>query len=210
MEILIFFKGMGIGLAVAVPVGPIGILCIQRSLTQGLRVGFMTGLGAATADAAYGIVAAFGLGAATTILVAESAWFRFIGGVFLVALGVRIIRSRADRSVFDEAREKGPSRLAAFGAFSSTFVLTLANPATILSFAAIFAALGLAESDNQLVAGSTMVAGVFLGSLLWWIILSSGASRLRGVAGKRKVQWISRASGAAIVGFGLWTMSSLL
>ena len=167
MEIFTFFKGMGIGLAVAVPVGPIGILCIQRSLTQGFRVGFMTGLGAATADAAYGIVAAFGLGAATTILVAESAWFRLIGGVFLVVLGIRIILSRADRSVFGEVQEKGPSRLAVFGAFSSTFVLTLANPATILSFAAIFAALGLAESDSQLVAGSSMVAGVFLGSLLW-------------------------------------------
>ena len=160
-------KGMGIGLAVAVPVGPIGILCIQRSLTQGFRVGFMTGLAAATADAAYSIVAAFGLGAATTILVAESAWFRLIGGVFLVVLGIRIILSRADRSVFGEVQEKGPSRLAVFGAFSSTFVLTLANPATILSFAAIFAALGLAESDSQLVAGSSMVAGVFLGSLLW-------------------------------------------
>ena len=141
---------------------------------------------------------------------AESAWFRLIGGVFLVALGLRNILSRADSSVFDEAQEKGSLRLAAFVAFSSTFVLTLANPATILSFAAIFAALGLAESDSQLVAGSAMVAGVFLGSLLWWIVLSSGASRLRGVAGKRKVHWISQASGSAIVGFGLWTMSSLV
>jgi threonine/homoserine/homoserine lactone efflux protein len=210
MEIFTFFKGMGIGLAVAVPVGPIGILCIQRSLTRGFRVGFMTGLGAATADAAYGIVAAFGLGAATTILVAESAWFRVIGGAFLVALGIRIILSRADRPVFDEAQEKDPSRLASIGAFSSAFILTLANPATILSFAAIFAALGLAESDSQLAAGSTMVAGVFLGSLLWWLVLSSGAARLRGVAGKRKIRWISRVSGAAIAGIGLWTMSNLL
>ena len=114
----------------------------------------MTGLGAVTADAAYGIVAAFGLGAATTILVAESVWFRLIGGVFLVVLGIRIILSRADSSVFDEAQEKGSLRLAAFGAFSSTVVLTLANRATILSFAAIFAALGLAEANRQLAAGS--------------------------------------------------------
>jgi threonine/homoserine/homoserine lactone efflux protein len=145
MELPIFLKGMGIGLAVAVPVGPIGILCIQRSLTQGFLIGFPIGLGAATADATYGIVAAFGLGAAATMFVAESEWFRLIGGAIMVGLGCRIIWAYAGNPSAADSKRKGALPTAQFGAYASTFILTLTNPATILSFAAIFAALGLAE-----------------------------------------------------------------
>lgn len=210
MELLSFFKGIGIGLAVAVPVGPIGILCIQRSLSQGYHVGLLTGLGAATADAIYGAVAAFGLGAAAAILVEQSAWFRLVGGIFMLLLGLRIMRARADPATAGVVTDNRLTRIAAFSAFGSSLLLTLANPATIISFVAIFAGLGLADAANQFAAGGAMVGGVFLGSILWWVILSGGAARLGGLAGQQRVRWFSRISGAVIVAFGVAAVASLL
>ncbi len=210
MELLSFLKGIGIGLAVAVPVGPIGILCIQRSLSQGYLVGLLTGLGSAVADAIYGAVAAFGLGTAATVLVEQSIWFRLVGGAFMLILGLRIMRTRTGRTTADLAANNSLSRVAAFNAFGSSLVLTLANPTTILSFVAIFAGLGLVEAANHFSAGSAMVAGVFLGSILWWVVLSGAASRLGGLAGEKRVRWISRISGAVIIGFGVAAVASLL
>ncbi len=209
MELLAFFKGMGIGLAVAVPVGPIGILCIQRSLSQGYHVGLLTGLGSATADAIYGSVAAFGLGAAATIFVEQSILFRLVGGGFMVILGLRIMRTRTAHSTARLATNKKLTHVAAFSAFGSSLFLTLANPTTIISFVAIFAGFGLIDADNHLAAGGAMVGGVFLGSMSWWVILSGAASRLGGLAGEKRVRWISRISGALIVAFGLAAVGSI-
>ena len=210
MEFLFFFKGIGFGLAVAVPVGPIGILCIQRSLSQGYHVGLLTGFGSATADAIYGAVAAFGLGAAATILEEQSTWFRLVGGVFMLILGLRVIRTRTGQPAAGFASNDSLTRVAALSAFGSALLLTLANPTTILSFVAIFAGLGLIDADNHMAAGGAMVGGVFLGSILWWVILSGVASRLGGIAGEQRVRWISRTSGAVIVAFGVAALVSLL
>src|SRR5438045_2795843 len=162
-------KGLAIGFCIAAPVGPIGVLCIRRSLAEGRQIGLATGLGAATADAAYGCVAGFGLTAISGFLVGEKFWLGLIGGAFLCYLGLRTFLARpAERAA--EARGGGW-----FTAYFSTLLLTLSNPATILSFVAVFAGFGLGTS-RDFPAASALVAGVFIGSALWWLLLTSGVA----------------------------------
>src|SRR3954464_13203125 len=131
------FKGMAIGVSVAAPVGPIGVLCIRRSLAQGRRVGFVSGLGAATADAGYALIAAVGLGAVTRVLVEHTMWLQVVGGAFMLYLGISTLRSRPRATEAEAGNRSG-----LLPAFASTVALTLTNPMTILSFAGIFAGLG--------------------------------------------------------------------
>lgn len=164
---LFFLKGLLLGFSIAAPVGPIGLLCIQRTVAYGRRSGLVTGLGAATADGVYGTVAAFGLTAISGFLVGQQFWFRIVGGIFLVYLGAK--------TLFSKAAEKAasPDRNNLFSDYASTVFLTITNPMTILSFAAVFAGLGLADTGGHGPA-VWMVAGVILGSALWWFALSGG------------------------------------
>jgi threonine/homoserine/homoserine lactone efflux protein len=202
METLL--KGSAIGFLIAVPVGPIGVLCIRRSLTEGWRVGLATGLGAATADAAYGAVAAFGLTALTTALVEGRVWLAIVGGLFLVYLGLRTFTSSPGEAA--EVRRGGAGLLAAY---ASTFLLTVTNPATIISFAAVFAGWGVGTAGDWGAAGM-LVAGVFVGSAAWWLILSGGVSALRSKVKPPMLRWVNRVSGAVLLLFGVGVLASLL
>ena len=196
-------KGFAIGFAIAAPVGPIGVLCIRRSLAEGKWIGLVTGLGAATADAAYGAIAAFGLTAISGFLVAQRAWLGLLGGVFLCYLGIRTFMSKpADEAA--RAQSGGMST-----AYFSTLFLTLTNPMTILSFAAVFASLGLAASPDCASAG-LMVAGVFAGSALWWLLLSNGVALFRSRMTPRWMQAVNRISGCIILGFALFSLFHFL
>jgi threonine/homoserine/homoserine lactone efflux protein len=197
-----FLKGAGIGLAIAAPVGPIGVLCIRRSLAEGRAIGFATGLGAATADGAYGAVAAFGLTAVSNALVSSRFWLALAGGIFLCYLGVRTYFSRPAENNVSSNRSNW------WTAYGSTLLLTLTNPMTILSFVGIFAGLGvrLAEPRNAL----GMVAGVFLGSAAWWLVLSNGVAFFRTRLSSGWMQTVNRLSGAIILGFGIYSLSTLL
>ena len=196
-------KGMAIGLAIAAPVGPIGLLCLRRSLEQGRAAGLATGLGAASADAAYGAIAAFGLTAISGALVAQQLWLNLGGGIFLVYLGVRTVLS----APADAAGT--PPVTGLLKAYSATLLLTLTNPLTIMSFAAVYAGLGLNArgSAGEAVA---VVSGVFLGSALWWLLLSGSASLLRGRLGPTGLATVNWASGGVIVAFGLYALATLL
>jgi threonine/homoserine/homoserine lactone efflux protein len=194
-------KGLAIGLSIAAPVGPIGVLCIRRSLAQGRRVGFVTGMGAATADAAYGCIAAFGLTAVSGALVGARIWLGLLGGLFLCFLGIRTFLS-APAARGAQAQGRGP-----LAAYVSTFFLTLTNPMTILSFVAVFAGLGLVASPNYL-AASLLVAGVFVGSALWWLLLSSGVSLLQSRVGAGWMQAVNRLSGCIIFAFGIYSLAT--
>lgn len=202
MELSFFTKGVAIGFSIAAPVGPIGVLCIRRSLADGAPKGFSAGLGAATADAAYGCVAGFGLTAVSGFLVRHQAWLGLIGGGFLCYLGVRTFLSRPALA----APAGGDGHLAVYG---STLLLTLANPATILSFAAVFSALGLGISADYFGAGA-LVAGVFLGSALWWLLLSGGVSLLRSRVNATWMRAVNFVSGCVLVGFGLYALGRSL
>lgn len=202
MDTTFFLRGLVIGFSIAAPVGPIGVLCIRRTLAGGRLHGLASGLGAATADASYGAVAGFGLTAVSGALVEQQAWLRLIGGLFLCALGARTFLARP-------ASEAAPARRSGLlGAYLSTFALTLTNPLTILSFAAIFAGLGIVETGADYGAALTLVAGVFAGSAAWWLLLSGGVSLLRERLTPRRMRWVNRLSGTVLVAFGLAALTS--
>ncbi len=200
---LLFFKGIIIGLAIAAPVGPIGALCVQRTLAEGRISGLVSGLGAAAADTIYGFIAAFGVTMISGFLISHQMWLRIIGGGILFALGLKTFFSRPRKQA---APVSGNSLLTNF---FSTFGLTLTNPITILAFAAIFAALGVVGGSLDLAALWTLVLGVFLGSALWWLILSGGASLFRGWIGTHGMRWVNRISGIIIVAFGAIVLASV-
>ena len=192
-----FLKGILIGFSIAAPVGPIGVLCIRRTLAEGRASGLLSGLGAATADAVYGGIAGFGLTFISRVLIEQQFWLGLVGGLFLCYLGVKTYRSRPAEAA---AAVKGTGLL---GAYASTFLLTLTNPMTILSFAAVFAGLGLASSGGNYLDAAVLVAGVFIGSTMWWTILSAGVAMVRGKFDEPRLRWVNRISGAIILAFGL-------
>jgi threonine/homoserine/homoserine lactone efflux protein len=200
-------RGVVIGLSVAAPVGPMAILCMRRTLTQGRLAGFVSGLGIATADACYGAIAAFGLTSIADTLVDQSSWIRILGGLFLVYLGVKTVRSRPVEGTAEDGPRRPADGLLAFG---STLGLTLTNPTTILSFVAIFAGFGVASGDRKTTSAAALVIGVFAGSALWWLILTSGTGLLRSWLTVPRLTWINRVSGAVIGVFGVLAVASLL
>jgi threonine/homoserine/homoserine lactone efflux protein len=198
-DVSFLLKGLIIGFSIAAPVGPIGVLCIRRTLAEGRAAGLLSGLGAATADAVYGLIAGFGLTAVASLLIDQQLWLGLIGGLFLCYLGLKTWR--ASPVVDAAAPTPAPRRL--LRAYVSTFILTLTNPATILSFVAIFAGLGLVQTGGGYLAATALVLGVFLGSALWWLLLSGGVGLLRGRLTQRRLRWVNWISGALIAGFGL-------
>lgn len=199
-----FLRGLIIGVSIAAPVGPIGVLCIRRTLAEGRTAGFVSGMGAATADAVYGFMAAFGLTFISTFLLSQQMWIRLIGGLFLLYLGIRTFRAPvAERAA--EMEDRG-----LLGNYLSIFVLTLTNPLTILSFAAVFAGLGVGAANGDYLAAAATVLGVFSGSALWWLTLSIGVSLFRSRFTPRAMGWVNRISGIVIVTFGVVAVASLL
>lgn len=197
-------KGIIVGFCIAAPVGPIGILCIKRTLHAGRLNGLACGLGAACADGMYGIIAGFGLTGVSSTLLNYQNWFQALGGLFLLYLGFKIFREKPAKTEAS-IKEKGK-----FKDFSSTFILTLTNPLTILSFMAIFAGLGLVEGSIQISKSVQLVAGVFLGSALWWLILAELVTLFRKRVGEKLLLWINRTAGILIFLFGLGALYKLI
>ena len=211
MDVALAVRGVVIGFSIAMPVGPIGVLCIRRTLAEGRLSGLFTGLGAAAADAVYGAIAALGLTALTDALVEGQTWIRLVGGAFLLYLGVKTFRAKpAERAAETRVPAGGSRRAGLPGAFASTFLLTLTNPMTILSFVAVFAALGLGTTDPDPLSAAGLVLGVFVGSALWWLTLSGSVSLLRSRFDERGLRWVNRLSGAVILAFGGLAIASLL
>lgn len=206
----VFLKGLAIGFSIAAPVGPIGILCIRRTLARGRLSGLLTGLGAATADAFYGTLAAAGLTSIAGLASGRPMLaLRVCGGLFLLWLAWSTARPRPAGAAEPSATAGQPVR-GLLGAYTSALALTMTNPMTILSFAAIFAGLGLNPAAGAGRAGAAaLVAGVFAGSCLWWLILSGGSGLLR-AALSTKSRWIDLGSGLVLAGFGLTALGSAL
>lgn len=197
----VFFRGLLIGLAIAAPVGAIGVLCIRRTLAHGRAIGFATGLGAATADAFYGAVAAFGLTAVTSFLVQHAAALRIVGGLILLWLGWRTFFAEPSSSAGEDAARIWP-------AYASTFALTITNPSTIISFAAVFAGLGLAGTGGGAAEAVRLVLGVFCGSALWWLALSGVVSLVRERVGVGAMRTVNRVSGVIVGGLGVVALAA--
>jgi threonine/homoserine/homoserine lactone efflux protein len=205
MEFTPFLKGIFIGFAMAVPVGPIGIMCIRKTLTEGRLRGLIIGLGAATADLFYGCVAAFGLTVISDTLESQRIWIRLVGGALLLFLGIRTFRAQpTDPKSKIKIHSSGM-----FGSYLYTLLLTLTNPLTIFAFIAVFAALGLGIGLS-IFSASTLVAGIFIGSCLWFFLLSSGTIFFRDKLDLVGLRWVNRIAGILIIISGVIAMVSLL
>lgn len=202
MDWTIVLSGIGLGFAIAAPVGPIGILCIRRTLSDGRLVGFVSGLGAATADALYGAVAASGVAITATLAASTTAWLRIAGALFLCWLGITTVRAPLPSS--NKAHRERATGIV--GAFGSTLLLTLSNPLTIISFAGVFAGLGAGSGDY----GVSLVLGVFAGSALWWLVLSTVAGMLRRRLSPGVLVWVNRLAGVLILLFALLALLSIV
>lgn len=208
MEVLL--KGIGVGFAVAAPVGPIGLLCIQRTLAHGRGTGLASGFGAATADAMYGLIVATGL-AATGILVSYARPLGLVGGLLIALLGVVSIKAffadntpTASSTAIEITRGRG-----LFGAFATTFGLTVSNPMTILTFVGLVAALSASASGDPS-APYQLVFGVFVGSALWWLLLVHVALAARSRLSTSVTRWLDLASGAVLLVWGMWIAAGAL
>ena len=201
MDFNFLLRGILIGFSIAAPVGPIGVLCIRRTLAEGRAYGLASGLGAASADAFFGTIAALGLTLVANFLADQQMWLRLIGGGYLLYLGFTTFCSKpAARS----AEAKGHGLI---GAYTSTLFLTLTNPVTILAFAAIFAGVGAGVGTSGLSGALLVVAGVFTGSSAWWLILVTLTSVFRSRVNATGWQWVNRLSGIIIAGFAIVILS---
>jgi threonine/homoserine/homoserine lactone efflux protein len=210
METLLFGpfeRGLALGLAVAAPVGPMSLLCMRQTLARGFLAGLAAGLGVATADGVYGAVAAFGLVAITDLLIGQQAWLRVVGGLAMAYLGLGAIRTRPA-----EAKSMAIG-LGLTRSYAATFALTMMNPSTILSFAALFAGLGLGgagSSDHGTWTAPLIVTGVFVGSALWWLLVTGGLSLARTRLSPRVQRAINVTAGLVLMAFGLAVIGSIV
>jgi len=203
MEFSFLIKGVLLGFSIAAPVGPIGILCIRRTLAQGMAFGIFSGLGAAVADTIYGLMAVFGLTVISQFLVAQRFLLGLVGGIFLSYVGITTFLAKPTTQIQEPVSGGGLAR-----AFSTTFFLTLANPVTIIAFMAITAGMGLTITNDYSTA-MLFVLGVFLGSTFWWLILSGFVGFLRGTITPNMIIWINKISGLLIIAFAVVTLVSL-
>jgi threonine/homoserine/homoserine lactone efflux protein len=204
MDTIILLKGLILGFVIAAPVGPIGVLCARRTLTHGRRAGFFSGMGAATADAIYGFIAAFGLTFVSNFLVGHQFWLRLVGGTLLCFLGTKtlVLVPKENSELSSSARKYA-------GMYTSTFFLTLTNPMTIFSFAAVFAGFGLAGTKGSVTSAGMLILGVFFGSALWWLILIGIFSLFKKRFEHHELQWVNRIAGLIIAGSGVLALLSL-
>jgi threonine/homoserine/homoserine lactone efflux protein len=205
LEIPFFVKGFFIGFMVAAPLGPIGIIALQRTISKGYLSGLFSGLGISTADAIYGSIAAFGVTALSSLLLAQQSWLRLLGGIVVCGFGIRIYSQAASQKIATSTDHKS-----CFGAYISALFLTLMNPALIISFTAIFASLEIVYTSLNYFSTLLLIVGVFSGSAIWWVFLSGMASRLKSRLTESFIQKFNHITGALIVAFGLFLVGSAL
>jgi threonine/homoserine/homoserine lactone efflux protein len=203
MGIYLLAKGTLIGFLVAVPVGPLGLLCINRALSLGPLSGLFSGFGVATADALAAGVAALGISLISSFLIDHQEPLRFLGGLFLCYLGYRIYATKP-------GQPSSPNNVNGFlGAYITTLLLTLSNPITVLSFVAIYAGFGVESLSGHYFAAALLTLGVFTGSALWWVALFVGVTLFREHFSLAILGWIHRLSGGIIIAFGIGALLSL-
>ena len=200
MNLIFLLKGLAIGFSLAAPVGPVGVLCIRRTLAHGSKRGLIVGLSAACADMLYGIVAAFGVTLISDFITNQQQWLRLIGGVLLLILGYRTFHSHAST----DTQVNGTN--GQIRAFVSSFLLTLTNPMTLFAFAAVFAGVGLDKIIGDNWSGTFLVLGVFLGSLSWFTLLTTLVHFFREKITANGVTLVNKIAGTLLILFGVFTL----
>lgn len=206
----ILIQGFVFGFFLALPVGPVGVLCVQRTISEGRMHGLISGLGAAFGDALYGAVAAFGITAVEDWITGNQATLRSVGGIVLLLLALRTVMAMMRVGpVKGRDTKKVESRIVTHSLvkdFISTFMLAITNPITFVAFAGLLATLGFTEAGRSIGNASILVAGVFAGSAVWWIALSSTASIFRPVVDGSYQIWMDRLVAAILAGFGIYAL----
>jgi threonine/homoserine/homoserine lactone efflux protein len=202
MDYVLFIKGIVIGVLIAVPVGPVAVLCIQRTLLEGRRYGLLSGLGAALADTLYGAIAALGVGAIAQGLLTHEYWFRLFGGMLLIFVGIRAFKAKVKPPSNEQIMVRGVRSL------TSAFLITLTNPMTVIAFMTIFAAAGVITVGTPDWNGLLLIAGVFLGSGLWWTFLTMLAAFFRNKIDAVHLPMLNRISGFIIITFAVGVIVS--
>ena len=203
MSLELFIKGFIIGLSIAAPVGPIGLLIIKRTLEKGWLTGLISGLGAATADLLYGSIAAFGLSIIISSLLGVKGLLSLVGGVFLIYLGVKTVRDSLKTSYSELEPAAASDKEGLVKAYLSVLVLTITNPMTILSFLAIFAGVGSESGEGSIFSALLIVIGVFIGSFGWWLFLCLSVDLIRSKITPKVMRGISVGSGMILTAFGV-------
>lgn len=202
MDLSMFFTGAGIGFFMAAPFGPIGVLCMRRTLAKGPMAGLASGLGAATADALCSSIAGFGLTFISSLILSHQMIIRLLGGLFLIILGIKTFSAIPTLSC-ESIKSSG-----LLSVYTSTFLLTMANPVTTLSFAAIFAGFGVTQNNADYLSAAILISGVFLGSASWWLALSGSIKFLNFNIDFTAQNWINKLSGFILIGFGIIALIS--
>lgn len=205
MDGFLYLRSVGIGFAIAAPIGPVGLMCIRKALADGRVAAWVAGLGAALADTLFGAIVGLGLGAASHFLQGQAGTLKTVGGLFMIALGLRTWRAAAH--AMEPVEGKGPGM---WRDFLSTFAITITNPGTILGVMGVFAALGSAAKPVGLAQSWQLVLGVFTGSALWWAVLTELTILVRARFTPARMTLFNHISGALLVVFGLGAVASLL
>lgn len=211
MTYYILMQGIVFGFFLALPVGPVGVLCVQRTLAEGRVHGLLSGLGAALGDALFGAVAAFGISAVKDWLEAHQSDLRIVGGVILLVLAARTLLGRSGQNLLSTKHDVKESRVVTNSLvkdFVSTFMLAVTNPITLIAFAGLLATLGITEAGASVGNASILVVGVFAGSAAWWIAISTTAGVLRPFVDGSYQAWINRISAMILLGFGVYALLS--
>jgi threonine/homoserine/homoserine lactone efflux protein len=203
MDLIFFLKGLIIGFAMAVPIGPVGVLCIRKTLAEGHSRGLIIGLGAATVDSLFGSIAGFGLTFVSDVIASQQFWVRLVGGGLLLFLGIRTFRAK-QRDPMMPFDNKG-----LLGAYFSAFFLAITNPVTIFAFIAVFAAFGLGHRLS-VISASILVLGVFTGSCLWFLTLGFFATLFKQKLNSGGLRWVNRIAGLLLVLSGVAAFVSLI
>lgn len=206
MDVQLIYQGFVIGFTAAAAVGPIAMLCVQRTLTRGWKYGWVSGLGVGTADAVYGLIGGLGLTALTSFLVTQQDLLRLLGGMVLIYMGVKILFSVPNLTPAKNTSNKAAGY---FGAFTSILLLTFSNPITILYFVAVYAGLGLRGGTPSAQDALLFALGVFWGSVFWWTVLVSGVTGLRKRFQPEMLAGLNKLTGAVIAGFGVIILVNL-
>ncbi len=206
MGLSLFLKGIGMGLLVSIPLGPVGIMCIQRTINRGLKSGVFSGLGAAAADLFYALIAGFGLSYIINFIEARQTIIQIIGAIIVVFVAFKIFYTNPAVQLRKHRNKKGNH----FEEIVSTFIVTLSNPAVFFAFLAMFAAFNVINSQAGHLGTITAIAGIFVGSMLWWYVLSAMINHFRTKIRLKNLWWLNKIMGVIVFLCGILALANVV
>jgi threonine/homoserine/homoserine lactone efflux protein len=199
------FKGLFLGLLVSVPLGPVGVMCIQRTINRGLKSGFVSGMGAAAADTFYALIAGVGFGFIVSFINREKYWIQLIGAIVIIAISIKTFYTNPAV----ELRNQRNKKTKPMEEFLSVFFITLSNPVPFFVFLASFAGFNMMDENTSYLSAILLIGGVFTGALAWWYILSLGISKFRSKIRLKNIWWLNKIMGVIIFICGLIVLYKL-